>query len=116
MTRGGPPSRTVPPKRAVRCLGGLGLEHPALDELLAVDAEARPGHRLQTLGVDRAAAVAAPAVGPLVQTPEGVLDLEQPLPLTVREREHQLPVVVIVRAVDDVLGAVVRRLLAGADV
>src|SRR5688572_22919609 len=62
---------------------GSVLEHPLLLQLLAVDAVARPGHRLKARQGDRVAAVDAGAIGPVLHPRQRLLDLEQELALAI---------------------------------
>src|SRR5215475_952866 len=91
------------------CLLRRFFQQALLEFFLALDAMARPRHRLQTLGVDLLATVDALTEAAFADTRKGVFHHLQKLALVVALMEQEFLVVRIRRLVGDVLRRIVIR-------
>src|SRR5688500_17850003 len=94
------------------CFGNL-REHPLLLQLLAVDAERRPGNGFETLGADLGAAVGADGVRPFAHAVERLFDGHEQVALGVGEREVQLLRVGAGGLIRQILNTVIGKCITG---
>src|SRR5580658_5736918 len=87
-------------------LAGSFLQQSLLEFLLALDAVARPGHSLQTLGIDLFAAMDALAEAAFADARQSLIHHLQQLPLVVALAEKKFLGVGTGGAIGNVLGRV----------
>jgi hypothetical protein len=94
----------------------IRFEKALLDTLLTVDTVARPRHGLQAGRRDDAATRLADPVGAGFDALERVVDVAPQLALAAGQGQHELPVVGVVRPIDEIVGALVAGARADVEI